>query len=241
MQASQRYAPQEDRVIQRAPEEGPTILTVEDAPAQQGLASMLVQAFPRGFMLWATCIRDALEALALHTVDIAVIDLQLPDGSGIDLVEACARSSPLTRCVITTIYDDDDHLMSALVAGALGYVLKDQPKMVLMQQMRLLAEGIPPLAPSVARRLVRQFAQQCAAAREPGSSEQDLREGLTRLSHRERQVLALIAKGMHIGEVARLLHIATNTVCSHIKSIYRKRNLSSRAEAALEAKRLGLV
>lgn len=241
MQVIQRYALQGDTAIRCAAGDGPTILMVEDAPDQYGLALLLVQAFPRAFLLSTTCVRDALEALALHTVDIAVIDLQLPDGSGIDVVTACTRSSPLTRCVIATTYDDDDHLMPALAAGALGYVLRDQPERVLIQQMRLLAEGIPPLAPSVARRLVRQFAQQCCVTHAPGAREPDVLDGLIRLSHRERQVLTLIAKGMHIGEVARLLHIATNTVCSHIKSIYRKRNLSSRAEAALEAKRLGLV
>jgi DNA-binding NarL/FixJ family response regulator len=68
-----------------------------------------------------------------------------------------------------------------------------------------------------------------------------LADDLVRLSKREQQVLGLVAKGLHIAEVARVLEISANTVCTHVKSIYRKRNLCSRAEAALEAQRLGLV
>jgi len=172
-----------------------------------------------------------------------VIELDLPDGSGIDLVRACSRLSPSTRCVVTTLDDSDDYLAPVFAAGALGYVLKNQPETVLIQQMRLLADGVPPLAPSIAQRLFRHFMQQRAPQIRAAAPEHeaDAADNLTRLSQRERQVLALIAKGMHITEVAHLLHIATNTVCSHVKSIYRKRNVSSRAEAALEAQRLGLV
>jgi DNA-binding NarL/FixJ family response regulator len=219
------------------------VLVVEDAPeTQRWLATVVAEAFPNGSVLTSACVRESLEIVATQPVDIALIDLELPDGSGIEVIQECFRSCPLTRCVISTVYDDDDHLMPALSAGALGYLLKAQPQDVLIQQMRLLADGIPPLAPSVARRLVRFFAEQRTATMLPSPVQNvDQHDDLVQLSPRETEVLCLISKGMQIAEVAQLLNITANTVSSHIKNIYRKRNVQSRAEAALEAQRLGLV
>ena len=106
---------------------------------------------------------------------------------------------------------------------------------MLVQLLRLLGDGIPPLAPSVAWRLVQRFTAQRKPPLDCAPND------LSALSERETQVLELIAKGLPISDVAQLLAITANTVCSHIKNIYRKRHLSSRAEAALEAQRLGLV
>ena len=221
----------------------PISLVVDDSvEIQQQLTGVLRQAFSAGSVLVTAQMRDAVQALVAHPVDIALIDLELADGSGIDLIRECHRVSPLTRCVVTTSYDDDDHLAAALSAGALGYLLKNQPEILLIQQLRLLGDGIPPLSPSIARRLVAHFAQRNAAVSKPIPSRQHrAARDVIALSERETQVLTLIAKGMQIADVAQLLEITANTACSHIKNIYRKRQLSSRAEAALEAQRLGLV
>jgi DNA-binding NarL/FixJ family response regulator len=219
-----------------------TLLVVEDAPpSQEWLASVLREAFPGSTVLIAATVGESVALIAHHAIDIALIDFCLPDGSGVDVIRRFARLSPATRCVIATVFDDDGHLMPALGAGALGYLLNNQPVTVLIEQLRLLAEGVPPLAPSVARRLVRRFAElQAGAGPAPGAPNPEEDE-LRRLSEREKQVLGLIAKGLPIGQVAQALDITANTVCSHIKSIYRKRHVCTRAEAALEARRLGLV
>jgi DNA-binding NarL/FixJ family response regulator len=195
------------------------------------MASMLRQAFPRSAVLTHSSVQTALNRSDGRFIDIALIDLELPDGSGVDVIRGLAHASPLTRCVITTMFDDDAHVVPALAAGALGYLLKDRSDAVLVGQMRLLAEGLPPLAPSVARRVVQYFAP-------PKTATQD---DLVRLSTREREVLELLAKGLPIADVARALEISANTACSHVKNIYRKRKLCTRAEAALEAQRLGLA
>lgn len=220
----------------------PTLLVAE-GPSSGGTSFEFVstRAFPIATVISAASIQESLYALEAHKVDIAVVDLHLPDGSGIDLVQACARSHPSAVCVVTTTYDDDCNPLPALAAGASGYLLRNQPEEVLVQQLRLTAEGVLPLAPSIARRLLEHFAEQfkdaCAAAPSIGS----VKDGLIPLSEREKQVLRLIAKGLQIGEAAPLLKISTNTVCSHVKNIYRKRHISSRAEAAIEAQRLGLI
>jgi len=208
------------------------LLVVDRTPQiQRRMGSMLRQAFPHSTVLTGSSVRTALDQTDGRFIDIALIDLELPDGSGVDVIRGLARTSPSTRCVITTLFDDDAHVVPALAAGAMGYLLKDRSDAVLVGQMRLLAEGLPPLAPSVARRVVQYFSA-------PEAPEQD---DLVSLSKREKQVLELLAKGLPLTDVARALEISANTASSHVKSIYRKRRLCTRAEAALEAQRLGLA
>ena len=223
-------------------EQEQTLLVVDDAThAQIRLGSILRQAFPRSTVITYSSVRAALELMQDRFVDIALIDLDMPDGSGVDVIREITRSNPLTRCVMTTIFDDDDHVVPALAAGAMGYLLKDQSEAVIVAQLRLLAEGMPPLAPSVARRVVQYFAGPRAATAPRRRAQAQTEDDLARLSAREKQVLELVAKGLPIADVARALEISANTVSSHVKNIYRKRKVCSRAEAALEARRLGLA
>lgn len=222
---------------------GMVILAVEDQPiTQKWLTRLLEHAFPDAGVVIASSLSDASEVLASLVVDIALIDLYLPDGSGIEIIRQVLQRNPSALCVVTTSYDDDEHILTALKAGALGYLLKDQRPTVLTEQLRLLAEGVPPLSPRIARRLLLQFSDgQGVDAPVPADGPDFIDDQLTPLSTREEEVLTLIAKGLHVSQVANMLNITTNTVCSHIKSIYRKRQLASRAEAALEARRLGLI
>ena len=160
--------------------------------------------------------------------ELALIDLGLPDGSGIELISELNRRSPATLCIITTIYDDDQHLFPALRAGAQGYVLKEQRWQQLAVLLSGIAEGRPPLSPPIARKLLGYF-------RPAPPSVSDA------LTQREAEVLSLIAKGVTQAEAARVLGISPHTVCGYVKEIYRKLNVSSRAEAALSAQKLGLV
>lgn len=239
----QFHQPRTEPCLQHQRQRQPISLVVNASDEiQQQLAGVLRQAFPAGSVLMTARADAAARALLAQPVDLALVDLDLADGSGIDFIRECSRVSPLTQCVVTSSYDDDSHLAAALSAGAHGYLLANQPEIVLVEQLQLLENGIPPLAPSIARRLVDHFARRNvddskAPAVRPRKPTQDL----VALSERETQVLTLIAKGMQIADVANLLEITPNTTCSHIKNIYRKRQISSRAEAALEAQRLGLV
>lgn len=172
-----------------------------------------------------------MDVLDRHFVDIAVIDPRLPDGSGLHVIQRCVRSSPLTRSVITLADDDEVYLMEALAAGAVGYLIEDQPEAVLIRQLQLLAEGIPPLAPSVAERLLHYFTARPSPFKV--SIEFAARSEI-RLSKAEEQVLTLIAVGRRISDVAHLLDMSTDDVCGHVKNIYLKRHLASRTEDARE-------
>lgn len=138
---------------------------------------------------------------------------------------------PACAVVVASIFDDDDNLFQALQAGAQGYLLKDQSTDWLARQLQGMAEGQLPLSPAVARRLLRHFRQP------PAATGDDLAE----LSPREREVLGLLAQGVHIADIGKALAISRHTVGDHVKSIYRKLNISSRAEAALRARSMGLI
>jgi DNA-binding NarL/FixJ family response regulator len=205
-----------------------TALIVEDqADARLWIESTLRGIFPDADIRTAASVAAGLAELARAVPDLALIDLGLPDGSGIDLIHAINHGGSTTTTVVTTVFSDDEHLFAALRAGAQGYILKDDPRERLGELLRDIVAGQPPLSPSIARRLLSHF-----------------HEGATHevaLTDRERDVLTLLAKGFTVAKVADLLDITRNTAAGYAKSVYRKLNVSSRAEATLEAARRGLV
>ena len=209
---------------------------VEDHPdVALGLAATLQGAFPGIALRLVDGLEAALQQLREgYRPDIALIDLGLPDGSGLDLLRALPAAAPGCIAVVTTIYADDAHLFPALRAGAAGYLLKDEPRERLESALRGILAGEPPLSPSIARRVLRTFAE--AASAPAQAAEED-----AHLSPRERETLMLIGKGYKLPEVAEALGITRTSAATYIKTVYRKLAISSRAEAALVANRLGLV
>lgn len=173
----------------------------------------------------AVHLEQARTLLAQHDVDLALIDIHLPDGSGIDLVKEISRHSPDTYCVIATVFSDDRHLFDALRAGAQGYLLKEQTSEQLARHLRGIVDDQPPLSPVIARRVLQFFC--------PPQGED--------LTPRELEVLSLIARGLRLKDVAAELGISVHTVGDHVKNIYRKLQVDNRAEAALQAARRGLI
>lgn len=207
-------------------------LVVEDIPATRlWLCEALASAFP-GIAIESAGLRAAAVALAeRHAFDVALVDLDLPDGSGLEVIAALRRHSPGTAAVVTTIFDDDAHVFPAMQAGARGYLLKEQPRAQFIAGLEGILRGDPPLSPAIARRMIAHF----NSAGRPGE------DAAIALTPRETEVLRLVAKGFTQPEIAGLLSLSRHTVNDYVKSLYRKLNVSSRAEAALEATRRGLV
>jgi DNA-binding NarL/FixJ family response regulator len=130
---------------------------------------------------------------------------------------------------VATAFDDDEHLFSALKAGAKGYLLKAQTAEEFTQSLRGILNGEPAISPVIARKLISHFNQSIVSSDSDG------------LSNREAEILALTAKGFTRVEVSDYLEIRPNTVASHLKAVYRKLDVTNRAEATLEALRLGLL
>lgn len=204
---------------------------LEDMPESQvWLSQALIQSFPGVEIGVAYTVQDALAMLPRRPKpDIALIDLSLPDGSGIAVIEYLQHDSPNTLCVVASIFDDDGHIFPALRAGARGYLLKDQPVTSLVRALTGIAAGEPPLSPAIARKLLGFFQQTVSTISQ------------AELTERETEVLKLISKGLTQAETARLLGISPHTVAGYVKELYRKLNVSSRAEAALLARDMGLV
>ncbi|MFP4273770.1 MAG: LuxR C-terminal-related transcriptional regulator [Paracoccaceae bacterium] len=205
-------------------------LIVEDVlETRQWLCRIARDAFPGIDLMEAASLRAGQAMLRRGCPDLALIDLGLPDGSGLSLLATIRRDCPEAICVIATVVGDDASVVSALAAGAQGYLLKDQPEALLASQLRQISHGIPALSPVIARRIMLHF-------RNTGPVDSE-----ARLTQRESEVLALIARGLRNAEVAQSLEIAESTVAGYIKTIYRKLGISSRAEAAWHATRLGLA
>lgn len=218
-------------------------LVVEDDPgARPWLADCLRSAFGGIPVATAGGVVAARAWLAGRAADgtggnlIALIDLGLPDGSGIEVIRLLADGKTAgggtAVPVVTTIYDDDAHLFEAIAAGAAGYLLKDRNTAVMVDYLRRIQAGEPPLSPSLSRRILEHFRHQPPAA-PPVPADT--------LTPRERDVLALLGRGLRSAEVAGVLKLSEHTVASHVKAIYSKLNISSRAEAALEARNRGLA
>jgi len=179
----------------------------------------------------------AREAIARGQFDVALVDLGLPDGNGIDLIREIARSRPDVDVMVVTVFGDEAHVLASIEAGATGYLLKRSLADTLGATVRELRAGGSPISPVIARQLLQRFKQGATARAAQAVAVVD--DG--GLSEREREVLLFIAKGFTVGEIATMLHLSAHTVATHVKHIYRKLAVHSRTEAVFEAGRMGLL
>ncbi|MDE2614560.1 MAG: response regulator transcription factor EmbR [Burkholderiales bacterium] len=212
-----------------------TILLLEDLPEIRAwLRKLVLQVFPGAAISESARVHDAVELVKSTKFDLALVDLGLPDGSGVAVVTRLRDTQPETQSVVVTIHDDDEHLFPALQAGAFGYILKEQAGELIVEQLQRIAQGEPPLSPSIARRVMAYFTEKAR----PNTRSSPIPN--VSLTDRESEVLLRVAKGYTLPEIGVQLGLSRHTIADYVKQIYRKLNVSSRAEAALEAQRLGL-
>ena len=191
-----------------------TAFILEDIKeTREWLVEVLQSTFPDITVSEAGTIETAKQVISEDKFDLALIDLSLPDGSGIEIIRAITAISPETFIVVATIYDDDSHLFPALQAGARGYMLKEQSKEQISSLLKGIITDSPPLSPSISRRLLDHFSKPMQTNEE-------------NLTAREKEVLILISKGIKLEAVAKMLGITRNTTAGYVKNIYRKLNIS---------------
>ncbi len=217
-------------------------LVVEDIAATRAWLSNLVHAvFPAIGVYNAPDLASA-RAWIAGPMRVAgalyLIDLGLPDGSGVDLIREIAKLDPTARLVVTTVYDDDAHLLHAMAAGAHSYLLKDRSPEEFAGLLQLVGRDEVALSPPMARRLLDHFRDHAAFVTAGSQSAPDEPASLT---PREEEVLRLIGRGLTLAEAGRVMAISPQTVATHVKAVYRKLGITSRAEAALEAARRRLT
>lgn len=168
-------------------------------------------------------------------INLALVDLGLPDGCGTDVIDLLRKKSSETYIIVTTIYDDDEHIFDSLKSGANGYLLKDLSEEIFEEKLKGLIQGHPPLSSSIARKIMQHFASQ----EKPESTSKDAQD--ISLTKRETEILQLVAKGFTRKEIANILGLSTNTIAKYTSFIYKKLNVSTKSEATLEAVKFGLV
>lgn len=178
---------------------------------------------------------QALQKTATLKPDVILMDLRMPVLDGVATTQQIHRNYPNSRVIILTTFDEDEFIFEGLRAGALGYLLKDAASDQLFEAIRLAARGESFLQPSVATKLLSQFARLADQIPRHTSS---LAEPL---SERELEVLRLVALGNSNREIAAKLYIAEGTVKNHITNILNKLEVSDRTQAAMRARELGLL
>ncbi|MDQ5926572.1 MAG: hypothetical protein QG554_1514, partial [Pseudomonadota bacterium] len=193
------------------------ILLLEDLPEIRAwLKTLALQVFPDAQISEASRIHDALELVNAVRFDVAMLDLGLPDGSGVEVVQALREKQPEAQSVVVTIHEDDDHLFPALQAGAFGYLLKEQSREQLSEQLQRISQGEPPLSPSIARRVIQYFTAQ--ARLQP--IQPDTVTPHVQLTDRENEVLLRVAKGFTLPEIGVQLNLSRHTIADYVKQIY---------------------
>ena len=208
------------------------VFIVEDDTVTRESLRARIEAHPRLTVGAAVgTAADALAALATRP-DVLLVDLGLPDGSGIDVIRGALRQHAGLPIMVITVFGNEKRVVGAIQAGATGYLLKDDQTNEIGAAIEQLLQGGSPISPAIARHLIRHFQP---APSTPASTP---REALTA---REQEVLALAMKGFSYAEIAELLSLSPNTIASYTKHIYEKLAVGSRTEAIYEASRLGLI
>ncbi len=162
--------------------------------------------------------------------DLLLVDIQLPDGSGVDLVTQAAKARPDCRILMMTMLHDRASTLASFEAGAHGYLLKDSPPERIVAAIREAVQGESPISPSVAKHLLHAFQRDTAL---PADG--------TALTPREQDVLHMLSRGLSYAEAASALSLSIHTFRDHIKAIYRKLDVNSKTEAIFEARQSGLI
>lgn len=181
--------------------------------------------------------REAEKLIQSYPFETLLIDLALPDGFGLETISWVAEKYSQSDIMVLAEANDDPHIVSAIEAGATGYILKSSVDKDLVSAIRLLQAGGSPVSPTVAQSVLRTL---CTNTTVTGT-DKSVSNPTNPLSERETEILRLLAKGMSFNEIGNILAISPHTVTAHIKKIYRKLQVHSRGEAVYEAAQMGLI
>ena len=206
------------------------VLIADDHPlVRQGLWAALAPMPEIEVVAEAATGQAAIRETVLHRPDVVVMDLQMPDGNGIEATRELARAVPTTAVLVLTMFDDDDWVFAAMRAGARGYVLKGAEQHEIARAIMAVAAGEAIFGPAVATRVLAYFAS-------PPVTPAPFPE----LTAREREVLDLIAAGRNNRQIAERLGLSAKTIANHISAIFAKLQVADRAQAILRARDAGL-
>lgn len=214
-------------------------LVEDDVHFQTAIANAIHAAADMKLVSVSGTRAEGLLALQSIPADVLLVDLGLPDGSGIDVIQAAHAHAPACAVMVCTTFGDEAHVLQSIEAGASGYLLKDSAPDNMLAEIRSLHGGGSPISPLIARQILTRFRQVPPAV--PDAPASPPAEGRTLLSSREKQVLELITKGFTAEEIARLMQVSVHTVQTYVRRVYGKLKVSSKAEAIYEARQQGIL
>jgi len=210
-----------------------TILIADDsAPFRDGMRAMLRREADLMLLGEATTGAEAVRMALSRQPDVVLMDLHMPEGNGIEATRQIVAQAPHIRVLVLTMFEDDDSVFAALQAGARGYLLKGADKAEILRAIRAVHSGEAIFGPAIAQRLMGYF----AALRRPAATQPPFPE----LTDREREILAMIARGRTNQEIAADLVVSLKTVRNHVSNIFAKLQVADRAQAMDAARRAGL-
>ncbi|WP_345990865.1 response regulator transcription factor [Chryseobacterium sp. Chry.R1] len=163
---------------------------------------------------------DALHNLPLISPDVVMMDIQLQDMLGIEIIEKVRKDMPDTQFIMCTSFEDDEKLFNSLKAGAMGYLIKGESMDKILASIRDVYNGGAPMSFSIARRVLNHFEKKTTDVK-----------GFDELTHREKEILELLSQGLLYKEIADQKCISMDTVKKHVGNIYRKLHVSNKVEA----------
>lgn len=217
------------------------VLVIEDDPVVRRRISRLVAgvAEPEARITDVDCLASARSCLRERPFALALVDVQLPDGSGIDLIAWMQRHAPDTQAVIVSAWAEEETILAGVRAGAVGYLLKERDDTEILMSLKSLRSGGAPIDPMIARRILALWPTAAAPSVTATTARESGRDAY--LSDREREILGLVAQGFSNREMADLLSLSRLTIECHTKNIYRKLAVGSRTAAVFEARAMGLL
>ncbi len=188
-------------------------------------------------LLFAKNVKESIEIIDTHPISLALVDLGLPDGNGVEIIEKIRSLEGNTMILVISAWSTQESLFSAIKAGATGYVLKERDDAEVLLSIRSILRGGAPIDPFIAREILKQISE----TEEP-APEQEIVEGAESsiLTNREKEILCLVAQGLSNREIAEQLFVSRYTVESHIKHIYRKLSVTKRTKAVSTARSMGI-
>lgn len=197
----------------------------DDEPTRNYLTQLFRDDLEFDVCFSAATLREAQTAIKGQSLDIALVDVRLPDGTGLDFI-ATAKTNSACKVLILTVLGDRTSVLLAFEFGASGYLLKDTPPNQILSDVRALLAGGCPISPQAATHLLSLVNTKSSNVTPPTE---------TILTVRETDVLTMFSKGMSYRETASVLGLSVHTIADHVKSIYGKMQVRSRSEAVFEA------
>lgn len=225
----------------RGPEPIRTLIVDDHALFRRGLEIVLVTEPDIEVVGQASDGAEAVQKAGEQLPDVVLMDVRMPRSSGIQACRQIKEIAPSAKIVILTMSDEEEDLFEAIRAGASGYLLKDIPLDEVAEAVRAVHGGQSLISPSMAGKLLTEFAVLANREREDGQDARPEQVPAPKLTDREMQVLKLVARGMNNRDIAKELFISDNTVKNHVRNILEKLQIHSRMEAVMVAVREKLI